>query len=395
MIKNKKVLYFAGPGDVIGTLRQWQGNKDDDTQVANTYSGQFFNACAKSRLSGHAVAIRQDVQILDLDDISAEHMKKPLRKNTGLFFHLNQFLMGVIITFKALRTSAKIVVISGTTCRWFSLFLLGLMGKKIIPSIHCVIYPDIARRSRLKCLLDSLDKLFFKLFVKDMMVVSSIVGNQVKALYGTHDAAIKVFRPTYQKEQFIHFSPKEMEYNTPFVLLYVGRIEVNKGVFDMIAMMSKLQSTHTGAFKMHMCGSGSADKQLRQAIVNNYLDDVVTFHGHCNKQEMQGFYQQCHTVVVPTRSDFVEGFNKVVVEAVLSYRPVITSKVCPALFAVPDAALEAEPDSMDSYFKQVLRLAKSPTLYQDKANACKKYRMLFFDLANGWEKTLENIMHSG
>ena len=55
---------------------------------------------------------------------------------------------------------------------------------------------------------------------------------------------------------------------------------------------------------------------------------------------MRAMYDDAHVVIVPTTSDFIEGFNKVVAEAVLAGKPVITSSVCPALEYVRDAVIE-------------------------------------------------------
>ena len=39
--KPLRILYAAGPGNVLGTYRHWRGGEDDPSQVAMTYSGQF------------------------------------------------------------------------------------------------------------------------------------------------------------------------------------------------------------------------------------------------------------------------------------------------------------------------------------------------------------------
>src|SRR5215212_3777438 len=40
-----RILYAAGPGDVVGTYRHWKERRDDPSQVAMTYSGQFYDLC--------------------------------------------------------------------------------------------------------------------------------------------------------------------------------------------------------------------------------------------------------------------------------------------------------------------------------------------------------------
>src|SRR4029450_5362342 len=40
-----RILYAAGPGDVVGTFRHWRQGRDDPSEVAVTYSGQFYDLC--------------------------------------------------------------------------------------------------------------------------------------------------------------------------------------------------------------------------------------------------------------------------------------------------------------------------------------------------------------
>ena len=65
------------------------------------------------------------------------------------------------------------------------------------------------------------------------------------------------------------------------------------------------------------------------------IADRFRMHGHCDWTTMRRMFASAHVVIVPTRTEFVEGFNSVVAEAVIAGKPVITSSVCPALEMVP------------------------------------------------------------
>jgi hypothetical protein len=45
MSNTLRVLYAAGPGDVIGTYSYWVKGQDDPLQVSKTYSSQFYEVC--------------------------------------------------------------------------------------------------------------------------------------------------------------------------------------------------------------------------------------------------------------------------------------------------------------------------------------------------------------
>ena len=42
-----KIFYASGPGNVIGTYRFFRAGEHDPSQIAITYSGQFFEVCRK------------------------------------------------------------------------------------------------------------------------------------------------------------------------------------------------------------------------------------------------------------------------------------------------------------------------------------------------------------
>ena len=58
-VKNRRplrILYAAGPGDVVGTYRHWKEGRDDPSQVAVTYSGQFYDLCRDLGAEGYVIS---------------------------------------------------------------------------------------------------------------------------------------------------------------------------------------------------------------------------------------------------------------------------------------------------------------------------------------------------
>jgi glycosyltransferase involved in cell wall biosynthesis len=139
-----------------------------------------------------------------------------------------------------------------------------------------------------------------------------------------------------------------------------------------------------------LCGSGSDLEALREASAD--LQERFRCHGHCDRETMLQMYSQSHVVIVPTRTEFVEGFNQVIAEAVLAGRPVITSAVCPALMYVNEAAIEVTPNSVDDYAQAIRSLATDPALYAAKQEACRELRWQFLDLSNAWSTKLASVL---
>src|SRR5205085_6938706 len=139
-------------------------------------------------------------------------------------------------------------------------------------------------------------------------------------------------------------------------------------------------------------GAGGALAELKGAVDEANLTDRFRCHGHCNKPTMREMFARCHVVIVPTTSEFIEGFNQVVAEGVLSGRPVITSSVCPALDYVRDAVVEVPPDDTGAYHDAILKLCDDEALYEQKTAASCAAQAQFYDPGRSWHHTLRNVL---
>jgi glycosyltransferase involved in cell wall biosynthesis len=147
-----------------------------------------------------------------------------------------------------------------------------------------------------------------------------------------------------------------------------------------------------GNIEFDLCGAGAALRDLRLAIDEAGLHGRVRCHGHCDQQTMAEMYSRCHVVIVPTTTDFIEGFNKVVAEGVLAGRPVITSSVCPALGRVRNSVVEVPADDVPAYADAIARLHDDAYLYQAKRCASAAAQEQFYNPANGWAAALKSIL---
>ena len=57
MSRRLRILYAAGPGDVVGTYRHWKSGVDDPSQVAITYSAQFYQLCKELDADGYVISV--------------------------------------------------------------------------------------------------------------------------------------------------------------------------------------------------------------------------------------------------------------------------------------------------------------------------------------------------
>jgi glycosyltransferase involved in cell wall biosynthesis len=182
--------------------------------------------------------------------------------------------------------------------------------------------------------------------------------------------------------------------NRPFRVFYAGRIERSKGVFDLLAIARRFKAQGIDDVVFDICGSGGAFDQLKANTQAAGVADRFLLHGYCNQPAMRRHYEASHVVIVPTTSDFVEGFNQVVAEAVLARRPVITSAVCPAIDYVREAAIEVPVDDVQAYGDAILALRNDPALLRAKIDACAALQAPYYDPARGWGAALEAALRS-
>src|SRR5262249_1774723 len=116
--------------------------------------------------------------------------------------------------------------------------------------------------------------------------------------------------------------------------------------------------------------------------------------GHRPQPELSEAFARCHAVIVPTQSDFIEGLNQVVIEAILATRPVVTSSICPAVRYVREGVVEVPPDDVQAYGDALLRLSTDREYYRQKRQSCWRLRDPFFDPRNGLGAALLSILEA-
>jgi len=385
-----KVVYLAGPGDIIRTFNYWREGINDPNELNITYSSQFFDVCDEMKIDAYIISSNKRKDTLKSGRFNIEHRPNRLSKESGLKYHAGIFLytIGLIITI--VRYRADVLIVSGGVY-WFLLSILSLFGVKIIPSLHCTLYSNYKKRSTVNSIIDKIDSLFFSSFCYSIMSASFELTRQIKKIVN-NTVPIVEFLPLYSSSTFASikeasFDGKQLE------IIYIGRVEYEKGIFDLLEIYRLLKKSGIN-LKMNICGAGSMLAEVKENIlVMDAAADIVC-HGHCDRDQLTALISKSHLFVVPTRTDFLEGFNQVVVEAVLSGRPVITSDVCPAMEHVKSAVLEVKADDINDYVQKIQDVFEERSLFKSKLNACEKEREQFFSEDNSWKYGLKKLLLS-
>jgi glycosyltransferase involved in cell wall biosynthesis len=119
-------------------------------------------------------------------------------------------------------------------------------------------------------------------------------------------------------------SPKRSRRRTgrPASLLFAGRLLSEKGVFDAVDAVGLLNQRRPA--RLFIAGSGPAERQLADHILERRLSDQVTLLGFLTPSSLRQAYADADVFVLPTYHP--EGFPTVIAEAMSAGLPIVTTK---------------------------------------------------------------------
>ena len=106
-------------------------------------------------------------------------------------------------------------------------------------------------------------------------------------------------------------------------LLYVGRLDVRKGLVELIEAMAQLRATRPDVH-CYLVSDGPDRPILEQAITRLNLAANVTFVPACLSAQIATWMAAANLVTLPS---YMEGCPNVVIEAMSSGRPVVATRV--------------------------------------------------------------------
>ena len=361
------VMYFEGPGDVVESFQAWQKGSDVNSQTSRTFSGHFLDFCKSEGLRARVYSHYERRRTLAEEGFWVE-TRPSNYSGKGWRHRLDKLYRGLFILFAALRYRPDDLHVTSGVTYWVLLAPLRLFGIRIVAHMHNALWPQGFPPTQFSARLKRrLDAWFFRHVAHAALCVSPTLEQQIRQISGPGVCQLQQFRAQFNPGDFVDFAPAPAQEARPFRVLFAGRVESAKGVFDLLTIAETLRSE---GVVFDICGSGASLNELRQEVANRGLDDVVLVHGRLNRPELLELYKNCHAVVVPTRSDFCEGLPLACIEAVLIGRPQITSRLSNALDVLRGAILEAEPNQPESYAAAIRRLLNEPDTYRALVEAC-------------------------
>ena len=391
-VRNKpRIAYLSGPSEAVSVYLEWSENQKQNYFGTN-YMKQFFQVCRDLNAEAYVITtVAREYSIWHKDGSTIEN--RPLASHlSGVMYHLAMAGWYARLAPKLIQFKPDVLIATANQNYWFLLFYLRWLGIPIVPSFHCVLWPKFApvRRSW-RALLD-LNRFFILKHVKAALVASKDIAQQLFSLVGNINIDVAEHLPTYPPSQFASIPSPSTVPHPPFRIFFAGRIEANKGIYDLVEIAHRLNANRPRTFVFDVCGDGGELNALRQLVVKSNLQDIVICHGYLNSQHLSAVLVSSHAVIVPTTSKFEEGFNMVCAEAILAGRPVITSPVCPALEYIRGAAVEVPPDNIEEYCEAILKLYDDDEFYKQKQEACATLQGQFYDTKNSWAEKLMMLL---
>lgn len=170
-------------------------------------------------------------------------------------------------------------------------------------------------------------------------------------------------------------------------ILYVGRLEVCKGVLDILSaarMLLANPAIRRRTLRWVFVGEGSQElamRQLEQQMGKNWHFEHVS----ATYDEMPGWYQQADIFVAPSAPTptWEEQFNIALLEAQSSGLPIVTTTSGAIPENVGDAAITVQPGHIGALHNALLSFIVQPTLRLQYAKRARERAVSVHDIQLG------------
>jgi glycogen(starch) synthase len=154
-----------------------------------------------------------------------------------------------------------------------------------------------------------------------LIACSASMRDEITTLFGPLVADVHVIRNGIDSTRW-PFAIR-MPRRGPGRLLYVGRLEYEKGIHDLIAALPRIRRTHPGT-TLTIAGDGTQLDWLVEQARHHRVMKATAFAGHSDHSQLLGALHDADAVVLPSH---YEPFGIVALEAAAAGAPLVTSNV--------------------------------------------------------------------
>ena len=163
----------------------------------------------------------------------------------------------------------------------------------------------------------------------------------------------------------------------PPELLFVGRLEYEKGVHDAIAALPRIRRAHPGA-TLTIAGEGTQQDWLVEQARKHRVLKATRFVGRLDHDELLAVLHRADAAVLPSH---YEPFGLAALEAAAAGTPLVTSNIGGLGEAVinGETGMSCPPRDVTRLAKAVIAVLDDPAAAQRRAKAARKRLTSDFD----------------
>ncbi|MHC4511887.1 MAG: glycosyltransferase family 4 protein, partial [Planctomycetota bacterium] len=222
---------------------------------------------------------------------------------------------------------------------------------------------------------------FRAIWKKATALVACSEGLKARALRFLPSVSIEVIPNGVELDRF---GPAEGDQKPDVLrLLTVGRLSVTKRVEMLIDAVEVL---HKQGCNLHftVVGGGSLEPQLRAAVLERNLGDIVEITGRTSSEDMPQLYRRNDIFI---SASMQEGMSNAMLEAMASGLPIVTTR-CEGLDElIGDNGLVVEQAIAGSIAKAIKKLTDDRSLCRQMSLAARRQAERF-----GWSRSAEQYL---
>jgi len=172
------------------------------------------------------------------------------------------------------------------------------------------------------------------------------------------------------------------------VLLIASTVSRQKGFNIALTAFRRILSIHSNA-KLLVVGEGVYLEDLKRLALQYNIQNSVIFTGHVSNDEISGFYNASDIFIFPTLR--VEGFPRVLIEAMSCRKPVVASRIGGICSIIDDgkSGLLITPGNTKELIDKLLFLLKNEDIASKLADNAREEVIQKFSIDNMVEETIK------
>ncbi len=384
--------YLSGPVDARRVHDAWTSGGATDL-FGTSYLKHWFEELKMQGRSGIVVTSHPGERYEE-HRYGVVILNRPRTDRSGWNFHRDMMSWTRDRLIEMEQLGASTVILTDAAQYWFLTVPFRKRGMRFVNSFHCALRSLGHRRFGIHETLIRLTGWYHLRYGDPTMAISPAIIEELAKEPGRQIRTCLQIYPDYDRATFETFEPPALASGSQSEVhvLFAGRVERNKGVFDMVTMAEILSRRGGPDIHFHIHGTGTFLDELRRAAAMSPASHLVHVHGFTAGKALLDHYRASDIVIVPTRSTFEEGLAKSVVEGVLTLRPVVSSRACPSITILGEACVEAKVDDPASYADAIWRLTNEPALVREKMEGARRLRTMFFDPPERYDRQLRRAL---